>query len=409
MLPGERGRVSHTTPTRGGIPHRSLKWEVPHGRIGAWIAESDFGTAPCVTSALHEAVDDGLLTYLPERTAATATAAFTAFAARRYGWRVADERVHIVPDVLSALRAMLEHLSPPGAVVVPTPAYAPFLRIPIQLGRQVVQVPSRRDERGWHLDLDGIDRAFAAGASVLVLCHPHNPLGSVLDRAQMTEVAAVVEHHGGRVFADEIHAPIVYAPARHVPYASLSATTAAHTVTATAASKGWNVPGLKSAQMILTAADDHRRWARAEVFPRHLGSVLGAVAAAAAYSPEGERWLDDAVQRFRANRDWLEGALAERLPEIAPATGRSTYLAWLDLAPYGLADPSAFLSERAGVVTTPGSESGDGFAASVRFNFAMQPGLLHDAVDRIASALASEPVAVNSSHTRSLAVRESPA
>src|SRR5206468_2717117 len=72
------------------------------------------------------------------------------------------------------------------------------------------------------LDLDGMAAAFEQGADVLVLCNPWNPVGRVLTRDELLAVADVVERHGGRVFSDEIHAPLVFAPHRHVPYASVS-------------------------------------------------------------------------------------------------------------------------------------------------------------------------------------------
>ena len=77
-------------------------------------------------------------------------------------------------------------------------------------------------------------------------------MGRVYGRDELIAVAGVVEANGGRVFADEIHAPLLYPGGAHVPYASLSEVTAAHTVTGTAASKGWNLPGLKCAQLVLS-------------------------------------------------------------------------------------------------------------------------------------------------------------
>jgi cysteine-S-conjugate beta-lyase len=367
---------------------RGRKWEVAPGRIGAWIAESDFGTAPVISRALHQAVDDGLLTYLPDRTAVAARTAFAAFALRRYGWHLTPERVHIVPDVLSALALTIQHLvRSEGPVVVPTPAYAPFLRVPEQLGRRVVRTPSRLQDGRWLPDLQAIDDAFAAGASLLVLCNPHNPLGTVLRPPEMRQLADIVTRHGGRVFADEIHAPIVFSGSTHVPYASIGADAAAHTVTATAASKGWNVPGLKSAQMILTSDADQRRWTDAELLPTHLGSVLGALAAEAAYSPSGEQWLTQVVARLERNRDLLHAWLADRLPDVRAARPEATYLAWIDFAGTGVERPAQVLAEHAGVVTSDGAECGPGHESAVRLNFAMQPDVLDRALGRIATAV----------------------
>ena len=101
------------------------------------------------------------------------------------------------------------------------PAYMPFLDVPAHLGRRTIQVEMVRDGDRYVYDLDALDAAFAAGGHLLVLCNPYNPLGRVMERDELDAIAAVVDRHGGRVFADEIHAPLVYPGHAHVPYASL--------------------------------------------------------------------------------------------------------------------------------------------------------------------------------------------
>jgi cystathionine beta-lyase len=367
---------------------RTRKWEVPRDVIGAWIAESDFGTAPEITAALHEAVDAGFLTYLPDHAGAAAEDACSRFLQLRYGWAVPTERVHLVSDVVAALRITLEHFVPDGAVVVPTPCYPPFLTTPGRVGREVVTVPSASVDGRWSIDLEALDAAFAAGGRLLLLCNPHNPLGQVMTPEEQRAVAAVVERHGARVFSDEIHAPVVYPGARHHPYAALSPETAAHTVTATATSKGWNIPGLKSAQLILTSDVDQRRWIERDIVPRLEGSILGAVAARVAYNSSVD-WLDDTIAMFDANRHLLGRLLAEHAPTVRYVVPEATYLAWLDFRDCGLdVDPAEFLRVHAGVIASSGRDTGPGGEGHVRFNFAMPPELLERSVRAVGAALA---------------------
>src|SRR3712207_6926244 len=188
----------------------------------------DFGTAPAVTEALHAAVDAAALGYLPPALLRGMSEAYAAWSADRYGWTVPPERVRPVAGVLAGLAAAIELFSRPGSpVILPTPAYMPFLTLPPALGREVLQVPMARDGDRYVYDLDALDAAFRAGGHLLVLCDPHNPIGRVLEPAEMTAVAEVVDRHGGRVFSDEIHAPLVYPGHRHVPYASLGEVPAA--------------------------------------------------------------------------------------------------------------------------------------------------------------------------------------
>lgn len=375
--------MATTTAQPTGL--RSRKWCVPEGAIGAGIAESDFGTAPQIRAALHRAVDEDLLTYLPDQAAREATDAFVGFARRRYGWPLEEHQVHIVPDVLSALSLALTHLVRPGPVMVPTPAYGPFLSVPRHTGRAVVAVPSRGPAQGWQPDLDAIEDAFASGAALLIWCNPHNPTGTVTDAATMSAVAQIASRHHGRVFADEIHAPILYDGRRHVPFASVSEIAAEVAVTATSASKGWNIPGLKSAQLITSNPTDAHAIGALGLLPTHLGSVLGAVGASQAYSVAGEAWLDRTTARFEHNRDEFFGMLADEAPAIRARRPDGTYLAWLDFSdcPRLADDPAGNVARTAGVVVSPGSDSGPGYDTYARLNFALQPRVLREAAARL--------------------------
>ena len=76
-----------------------------------------------------------------------------------------------------------------------------------------------------------IEAAFQPG-DLFVLCNPHNPIGKVYTRDEMVRLSEIVEKYDGRVFNDEIHAPLVFPGSAHVPYASVSPAAAAHAITA---------------------------------------------------------------------------------------------------------------------------------------------------------------------------------
>jgi len=365
-----------------------VKWSQHPDAIGAFVAEMDFGVAEPIALAMHEAIDDGLLGYLPDRLAARMAEAWCGFARERYGWAVPPERVRPLSDVVSGLQVAIEHYSAPGApVIIPTPAYMPFLFVPQELGREVVEVPMVLDGGRYGYDLDALDAAYRAGADLLVLCNPHNPLGRVLERSEMEAVAGVVERHGGRVFSDEIHAPLVYDGHRHVPYASVSDVTAAHTLTATSASKAWNLPGTKCAQLVLSSDADVATWAEVGRRYEHGASNLGVVATVAAYE-RGGPWLDEVLAHLDGHRRLLGELLVEHLPEIGYRTPEGTYLAWLDCRRLGLGDhPADFFREEAGVAMTDGPACGRVGAGFARYNFATTRPLLERAVLQMADAL----------------------
>jgi cystathionine beta-lyase len=188
------------------------------------------------------------------------------------------------------------------------------------------------------------------------------------------------------VFADEVHAPIIFGGAQHVPYASVSPAAAAHSITVTSASKAWNLPGLKAAQLILTNDADAELWAKLGPFASHGASILGVIANTVAYR-EGREWLDATVAYYDANRQLLAQLLAERLPEVQYTPPEGTYIAWLDVSALGLGeDPALVLQKRAKLAVTDGRACGAIGAGHVRLILATPRPIIEKIVDAIVFA-----------------------
>lgn len=366
----------------------SAKWAVFPDCIGAWVAEMDFGTAPSVTGALRAAVDDAKFGYLPASISTAMSEATAGWYQRATGWEVAAADVHPLPDVIKGLEVAIADYSPPGSkVIVLTPAYMPFLSVPGTMGREVIEVPMLQQGERWVVDEAGLDAAFAAGGGLLIVCNPVNPLGQVFTRDELARIGAIVDRHQGRVFADEIHAPIVFPGHQHVPYASVSEITAGHAVTAVSASKAWNIPGLKCAQMVLSNDADRTVWERIGFMASHGASILGVIANTAAYNDGGD-WQAEVMAYLDGNRRLLGELLADLLPGVVYTPPQGTYLAWLDFRNTGLdGDLAEFFRERAQVATVNGLACGEAGQGFVRFNFALPRPVLRQAVEQMAAAV----------------------
>jgi cysteine-S-conjugate beta-lyase len=303
------------------VARGSAKWTRDPGALGASVAEMDFGLAPETVEAVAGSARRAALGYLPPPLSRTLAEATARLQDAEFGWRVPADRVVAVGDVIVGLETVIEHFTEPGSpVVVLTPAYMPFLTVPRRLGRSVVEVPLRCTAPGsWELDPEQLDAALRSGAGLVVLCNPHNPLGKVYRPDELTTVAGVVERHGARVFADEIHGLPTYPGHVHRPYADLTAETARHVVTATSASKSWNIPGLKCAQLIL-AEEDGPAWAAA----RHSASRGASNPGAEARPHEPERkssWT--AIRTAAATSASAENCRSPR-PRAAPRVTRAS-------------------------------------------------------------------------------------
>lgn len=365
-------------------PRPGLKWNFYDPDVlGAWVAEMDFGLAPSVARALHEAVDFGDTGYpYPALERASAEAA-TRFWMARYGWEVDPSRVFPAPDVIEAGRRVIMRLTRPGSpVILHTPAYFPFFSMVERADREVIQVPSARDDDGrYRIDLDGLDRAFSQGAGSVVLCNPWNPVGRSLSTTEITEVVEMAGGHRARVISDEIHGALIYGGRAHVPAATLAPDTV---VTITSASKAWNLPGLKAAQVVLTNDEDRPAWGD-YITPEVGVSTFGLIAAVAAYHDGGE-WLDRVMARLLTNRDRL-GEFLSGYPEVGYSPPEATYMAWLDLSSYGWGEPADTLLEKARVALSAGTPFGIGGEGHARLNFATDEDTLTEIMERLGTVL----------------------
>jgi len=369
---------------RGG-----LNWSLYPGALGSFVAEMDYGCASEIIEALHVGMDDLRFGYLPPVLVGEMAQACAGWLAESYGWQVTAADIRPVADVIAGLQIAIESFSRPGsAIVVPTPAYKHFLDVPLRSGRKVVEVPMVLVEDRWEFDLDALDQACAAGAGLMILCSPYNPLGRVFSNAELRAVSEVVERHGLRVFADEIHCPVVFNGATHIPYATVSPAASAHTITALSASKAWNLAGLKCAQVVLSNDADRETWTGLGMAAEIGTSNPGLIAHAAAYRRAGP-WLHDVLGYLDRNRIRLSELVAQLLPGVVYRPPEGTYLAWLDCTALDLGDrPGSFFADHARVVFTEGVDCGDAGRGCVRLNLATPQPILDEIVDRMAKALA---------------------
>ena len=368
---------------------RGLKWRL-YGEdvLPLWVAEMDVLPPEPVTRAVTEALALGDTGYpwAPDYVEAVVD-----FAGRRWGWSPDAARTRLVPNVMLGISEVLRLVTGPGdAVVVNCPVYPPFYAFVRNLGRRVVEAPLGT---GGRIDLETLAVAFAearrgGGRAAYLLASPHNPTGAVHTEQELTAAGELAAEHGVQVVVDEIHAPLVHAPHRFVPYLSLPVGAAAFSVFS--ASKGFNLAGLTSA-VVMAGEDAASELAAMPEEVAFGASHVGSIAQGAALR-EGDEWLDALLGGLDHNRHLLAELLATHLPEVGYRVPEGTYLAWLDLRPLGLGDdPATFLRVSAQVALSPGIDFGTGGAGHARLNFATSPAVLTEAVERMARAVRGRP------------------
>jgi len=366
---------------------RSFKWRAyPADVLPTFVAEMDVTLAEPVTRVLQEAIaagDTGYATPDPELAAAVAS-----FHLQRFGWRLDPGGVSLLPDVMTGVTEVLRAAVPPGSeVVISTPVYPPFFGHIASAGCRPVEAPLARSGAGYRLDLDALEAAFAAGAPAYLLCNPHNPTGLVFTVDELRAVAGLADRYQVLVLADEIHAPLTLEGSRHVPYLSLPEAEA-RGIAFVSASKGWNLPGLKCAQLVTVAPSMRDLVGRLPEELAYGAGNLGVIASIAAYR-DGGPWLDELLVMLDLNRRLLADLLADRLPGVGYVPPRGTYLAWLDCSELKLPEePARVFLRRGRVALRPGPDFGTPGRGWVRATIATAPEILTEIVERMRAALA---------------------
>ena len=353
--------------------------------LPAWVADMDLPPAPVAVEAVRSLVDRGDFGYtwaaasqLPE--------AFASWQEHHHGWRPPTDELRLFCDVVQAVEVSVWlHTQPGDGVLVFTPVYPPFLGTVKAMDRRIVECPL--DPDGWTLDPKLLASVIDDTTKVILTCNPHNPTGHVFTRGELEAIARVAEERDLLVVSDEIWSDLVHPGFTHIPFPTLGEHAARRSVTVSAASKAFNLAGLRCSVAHLGHAGVA---AAIKALPSHaLGAVSspGAEASLAAWT-RGDAWLEETRALLTANRDHVAARLAAELPGVGFALPDATYLAWLDFRQTGLGDkPAATLLERARVGLSDGNDFGSQGAGFARLNFATTRPILDQILDRIVGTL----------------------
>ncbi len=362
----------------------STKWrDFPTDVLPLPVAEMDFEIAEPIRNQLIEMLnrsDTGYLGSIPELGINLAK-----FMQKRWNWEVDTEQIFPSTDVGVGMIEMARMVVQPGdKILVDSPVYHNFANWIKELKCNIVEVPMKRDGLHYTLNLPLIEEGYKSGVKIHFLCNPQNPTGTVHSREELAELAELAKKYGVAVFSDEIHAPLTFSEKEFVPFLAVSDSAREVGIVVTAASKSWNIAGLKCATIITS----HEKWHEtAKAMPPAVhwrSSLFGAFAAARAY--ECVDWLDACLVTLDENRNYVNALLKEKLPTVGYRIPNTSYLAWLDLSSLNLGDdPSKVLLERAKVAVNAGSSFCQSHTQFIRLNFATSKEILDEAITRIAS------------------------
>jgi cystathionine beta-lyase len=210
-----------------------------------WVADMDFAAPEAVTRALAARAAHPVYGYsfYPD----SLFEALIAWLKKRHGWEVPREWIVMALGVVPSLFATVMAFTQPGdGVIVQPPVYFPFFSAVTTNGRRLIRNPLRLEpgrlgQGRYSMDFDHLERCAAEGARLLLLCSPHNPVGRVWSRAELSELLRIARRYEMTILSDEIHADLVYPGQQHIALATLAGDSD-KLITAVAPSKTFNIP-----------------------------------------------------------------------------------------------------------------------------------------------------------------------
>ena len=374
------------SPERRGTD--SVKWGLyEQDVLPLWVADMDFVSPPAVITALQRRVEHGVFGYAME--SKELKELILARMENLYQWKIRLEDIVLLPGVVAAFNLVCQAVTFPGeSILIQPPVYPPFFQAPRYAQARTLFNEVRVMEDGkYGVNLEEFESALEKDTRCFLLCNPHNPIGRVYTRQELSAMAEICLRHHVVICSDEIHSDLVYQGASHVPIASIDAEIADQSVTLIAPSKTYNIAGLECSALICTNADLREKIQHAR--RGLLGGVnaLGMVAGAAAYR-EGDEWLREVLAILESNRDFLMDYLTTRLPAIKMIQPEATYLAWLDCRELNLhASPAKYFLEHARVALNDGEDFGEPGKGFVRMNFGCARSTLLEALERMRRAI----------------------
>lgn len=358
------------------------------GLHAMWVADMDFQTPSCVTEALEKYVQQGVFGYY--RIPDSYYDSFINWEKTYHNYEVKRDWIRFSPGVVSALNWILKFLTnPQDAAIVLTPVYYPFLNAIKDNGRRLIESDLVNENGVYHIDFEDFEQKVIENeVKLFILSSPHNPVGRVWTRDELSKIIEICRRHHVFIISDEIHHDLTFADHTHIPLATIGDNDDM-IITLTAPSKTFNLAACQNSIIIIPDASLRETWDQfAHGIRLENGNAFGYIAAEAAYT-NGRPWLLEVKELIYSNFLYMKEALESARPELRISPLEGTYLAWIDLGAY--VKPSElrdFMQKKCRLALDYGDWfGGERFGTFVRMNLATSRESVEYAVNALISQL----------------------
>ncbi len=372
-------------------PNVLNKWTwYPKDVLPMWVADMDFPAPQPIRDELRKVLDQGVLGY--ELTSKALKETVAARMDRLYGWKVKPDAVVAITGIVSGFNiAARAFCVPKRGYLVQSPVYNEFHEIKNNISIPQIDSPLAKSVDGniikYEINWD-VFKKQVKKAGMFLLCNPHNPLGIIFSREDLSRMAEICIQNNVLIVSDEIHSELLLDGQEFNPIGKLSPEVAKHSITLIAPSKTFNVPGLFCGFAIIPDKELRQTYETMLKQLRVHVNSMGFHAARVAFSGQCDGWLKELRRYLKGNRDFVVDYVAEYMPDVRTTVPEATYLAWLDFTQLNLKkSPFDFFLKKAKVALSDGAIFGEGGKGHVRLNFGTSHKWLEEGLERMRKAL----------------------
>lgn len=376
--------------------NHSAKWaemEMKFGRsdlIPMWVADMDIKAAPEIIESMKKKVEQEIFGYVYRPDSYYKIA--TEWLKKRFGYEISPSSLIHSPGVVPSMSILVKMLTKTtDKILIQTPVYPPFASAVKDNGRELVENPLIKDEKGYYtIDFEDLEKKLSLDeVKLLILCNPHNPVGRVWKKEELLKMGELCKKYNVRILADEIWRDLIMPGYKHTPMASLSKDIEDITITLFSPTKSFNLAGLQASFATFPRAEERKE------FDNILGQMdvkrnnpFSLVAFETAYE-KCEDWLEELILHIDGNMQYVVDFISEKLPEIKVVKPEGTYLMWLDFNGTKIPQDKIqeFLINEAKVAMNDGGSFGSNGKGFARMNVACPRYMVEEAMERIEKAL----------------------
>lgn len=376
--------------------NHSAKWaemKMKFGRsdlIPMWVADMDIKAAPEIIESMKKKVEQEIFGYVYRPDSYYKTA--TEWLKKRFGYEISPSSLIHSPGVVPSMSILVKMLTKTtDKILIQTPVYPPFASAVKDNGRELVENPLIKDEKGYYtIDFEDLEKKLSLDeVKLFILCNPHNPVGRVWKKEELLKMGELCKKYNVRILADEIWRDLIMPGYKHTSMASLSKGIEDITITLFSPTKSFNLAGLQASFATFPRAEERKE------FDNILGQMdvkrnnpFSLVAFETAYE-KCEDWLEELILHIDGNMQYVVDFIAEKLPEIKVVKPEGTYLMWLDFNGTKIPQDKIqeFLINEAKVAMNDGGSFGSNGKGFARMNVACPRYMVEEAMERIEKAL----------------------